>query len=255
MTDDEDDDASTLDETDDTDREPGSEGGEPEGQDAGDRDEAGDLPAQRADAEGDEGEPPARGAPQPETQQRGSRFQRLANENREYKERLERLERDRENERQQWQQRQNELNAAQERDRLALMTPEERFEYNRSRDRNEMRQEMQQLRLQTAMQTDKASYDAKASVNPVYRRMQAEVEGLFQEQVRKGQPTDRETILYHLLGKQAVNGASNSKPRQQARRRVESQRVAPSSGKGDTARRTGTSRVSTAEERLKDVLI
>lgn len=254
MVDDEDDDVQV--ETDDEEREPGSEGEGTEGQDAAGRDDEGDLPAKRADDEGGEGEPPARRSASDETQPRGSaRFQRLANENREYRERLDRIERDRENERQQWQNQQRQLNEAQERDRLALMTPDERLDYYRARDRNEVRQEMQQLRLQTAMQTDKAAFDAKATVNSVYRRMQSAVEDMFAEQVRKGQPTDRETILYHLLGKQAVSGAGNTKTRQQARRRVENQRVAPSSGKGDTARRSGSTRMSTAEERLKDVLI
>lgn len=254
MIDDEDDDVQ-VETDDDENREPGSEGEDTGGEDTAGRDEEGNLSAKRTDAEGDEGEPPARGSAQSEIQPRGSaRFQRLANENREYRERLDRLERDRENERQQWQRQQADLTAAQERDRLALMTPEERAEYRISQHRSETQREIQQLRIQTAMQTDKALYDAKAQNNSVYRRMASEVEVLFQEQVRKGQPTDRETILYHLLGKQAVNGAVNAKPRQQARRRVEGQRVAPSSSKGDTARRSG-SRVSTAEERLKDVLI
>ena len=106
------------------------------------------------------------------------------------------------------------------------------------------------------MELDKTTYAAKALNNPLYARMQPQVEEMFQEQLRKGQPTDRETILFHLLGKKAVTGAGSSKPRQQARRRVENQRVSPSSGKSDTERRTGASgRVSTAEERLKDVLI
>ena len=254
MIDDEDDDV--QDETDDEEREPGSEGEEPGGQDAAGRDEEGDLPAERADAEAGEGEPPARSPASDEAQPRGSaRFQKLASENREYRERLERLERDRENERQQWQRQQQQATEAQERDRLALMTPEERAEYRITQYERRTDARLQQFQLQSAMQNDKVAFEAKAAVNPVYRRMQTAVEDMFQEQVRKGQPTDRETIFFHLLGKQAANGAANPKPRREARRRVESQRVTPSSGKGDTARRTGTARTSTAEERLKDVLI
>ena len=255
MVDDEDDDVQ-VDTDDDEEREQGSEGEDTGGEDTAGRDAESDLSTKRAGDEGDEGAPPKGKSASDETQPRGSaRFQRLANENREYRERLDRIERDRENERQQWQRQQQQLNEAQERDRLALMTPDEKLDYYRARDRNEVRQEMQQLRLQTAMQTDKAAFDAKATINPVYRRMQSAVEDMFAEQVRKGQPTDRETILYHLLGKQAVSGAGNTKPRQQARRRVENQRVTPSSGKGDTARRSGSAKMSTAEERLKDVLI
>jgi hypothetical protein len=254
MADDEDDDAQ-VEQTDDEDREPGAEGGDTGGQDTGDGNEEGDLSAQRTGAEDDEGEPPARGAPQPEAQPRGSaRYQRLANENREYRERLERLERERENDKQQWQRQQQQFTEQQDRERLALMTPDERAEYRITQHRQQTDAQLRSFQMQTAMQMDKSAFDAKAAVNLVYRRMQTAVEDMFQEQVRKGQPTDRETILFHLLGKRAVQGAENPRVRQQAKRRVENQRVAPSSGKGDTARRSG-GRMSTAEERLKDVLI
>jgi hypothetical protein len=239
----------------DEDREPGSDGEATDGADGSGRDDESDLSTQRAGADEDEGPSPERGAPQPEAQSRGSRVQRLANENREYRERLERLERERENDRRQWERQQQQFQEAQERDRLNLMTPEERSSYYRERDRQELRNELQQNRMQSAIQMDKIAYDAKASTHPVYRRMQQQVEDMFQEQLRKGQPTDRETILYHLLGRQSVQqaAAGSNKSRQQARRRVDNQRVAPSSGKGE-ARHTER-RLSTAEERLKDVLI
>jgi hypothetical protein len=251
---DEDDDAQ-VNETDDENREPGPEGDGADGADSTTQQpEEGDLPTKRTDAEGDEGAPSSRGAPQHDAQSRGSaRYQRLANENREYRERLERLERERENDRQQWQRQQTQLNEQQERERLALMTPEERADYRIVQHRQQTDAQLNQFRMQTLMQMDKSSYDAKAVNNAVYRRMADQVEALFAEQLRKNQPTDRETILYHLLGKMAANGAANSKPRAQARRRVENERVAPSSGKGDTAR--GSTRRSSAEDRLKDVLI
>lgn len=255
--DDEDEDVQVEQQDDDEDREPGSESEGASGQDTAGRDEDSDLSPERAvgDETPGQGASSERSTPHTEVPQRGGRYQRLANENREYRERLERLERDRENERQQWQRQQAAVNEAQERDRLALMTPDERTNYLITQDRQQRQTEMQQFRMQTAMQIDKSNYDAKAVNNPVYRRMADQVEAMFQEQLRKGSPTDRETILYHLLGKQAVNGASSARPRQQARRRVENERVAPSSGKGDMARRSEGGRRSTAEERLKDVLI
>ena len=251
---DEDEDAQ-VEQPDDEDRDVGSESGEPAGEDTGGRDEDSDISAKRTDAGDDAGEPSSRETARPEVQQRtGNRYQRLANENRDYKERLDRLERERENERQQWQRQQQQLNEAQERDRLALMTPDEKIQYYIQQDRQQNNARFNQLQMQTAMQLDKSSYDAKAAVNPVYRRMADQVEMMFQDQIRQGKPTDRETILYHLIGKASVNGANSSRPRQRARRRVENQRVAPSSGKSDTARRS-EGRMSTAEERLKDVLI
>jgi len=102
---------------------------------------------------------------------------------------------------------------------------------------------------------DKASYDAQAASNPTYKRYSAEVERMFAEQMAKGAPVDRITILKHILGAKALEGAAAA-PRQRraANTRVERERVAPSSGKGDQ-QRPSTRRMSTAEERLKDVLI
>ena len=251
---DEDDDAQ-VEQTDDEDRDLGSDSEGAAGEDTAGRDEDSSVSAQRTDAGDDAGTPPARDTAQPEVQQgTGNRYQRLANENREYKERLDRLERERENERQQWQRQQQQLTDAQERDRMALMTPEERAEYRIAQHQQATNAQLNQFRMQTSMQLDKSAYDAKAAINPVYRRMAQAVEDKFQHQMRIGQPTDRETILYYLLGQQAANGAANPRPRQQARRRVENQRVAPSSGKSDQARRS-EGKLSSAEERLKDVLI
>jgi len=254
--DDEDDDAQALDsEQDRDDREDaGSEGDGAEREDSRGRDEAGDLPTERADAETDEGAPQKGRPTVDEAQSRRTRYQRLANENREYKDRLDRLEREREQERQLWNQRQTQLNEQQERERLNLMTPEERGEYLRQQDRRQMTEQLRQFQMQTAMQLDRSSYDAKAVNNPVYRRMQEQVEQKFAEQMRIGQPTDRETILKFLLGEQALNGAATAPAqRRAARRRVEAERVAPAATRSSTS--VQGRKVSTAEERLKDVII
>ena len=124
----------------------------------------------------------------------------------------------------------------------------------RTQDRRQLEGRLQQSEMRMLMQMDKANYDTQAASNPVYRRMASEVERVFQEQVRKGQPVERQVILENLIGKQALNGAANSgTQRRAARKRVEQERVAPSSNRSSTT--VQSRKVSTAEERLKDVLI
>jgi hypothetical protein len=237
------------------DREPGPEGDGAEGSDTAGRDEAGDVPAERLDDEGDEGTPPARDTAEPAPEPRGSaRLRRLANENREYRDRLDRLERERAEERRQYLQQQQTQTEQQERERTALMTPDERAEYYRLQERQRYDSRMQQVEMRLSLQMDKANFDAKVRTDPVYRRMQEAVEQRFAEQLNKGQVTDRETIIRYLIGDQAVSGGARADAqRRSARRRVESERVAPARPQGD--RTQVTRKTSTAEDRLKDVLI
>ena len=256
---DEDDDAYAHDEEtserDREDRDTGAEGEGAGGEDSAGRDQDDEGSTQRADAEGDEGTPQTRRTAEHETEPRRSdRYQRLANENRDLRERMERADRERENERQQWQRQQQQLHDQQERERLNLMTPEERAEYRANQHEQRTNARLQQSEMRMLMQMDKSAYAAKAASNPVYRRMEGAVEQKFNEQMRIGQPTDRETILKFLLGEQALNGAATAgKQRRAAGRRVENERVRPAPAKSSA--RVETRKVSTAEERLKDVLI
>jgi hypothetical protein len=236
----------------DEEREPRTDSGGTGGEDSAGRDEEGDVSAKRTDEDEDPRAPQAGRSGEREAESR--RYRHLANENRDYRERLDRLERERELERQQWQRQQQQVNAQQEQQRLALMTPDERSEYYRVQDRQQLAGQLQQTELRMAMQLDKANYDAQARADPVYRRMAPEVERVFQEYLRQGRPVERQIILENLLGRQALNGAAKAEPaRRQARKRVEAERVAPARPQGD--RGQPARRMSTAEERLKDILI
>jgi hypothetical protein len=233
-----------------------AESEEPSGQDEPGRDEAGDLSAQRGDGAEDDGEPPSRSSGEPEAEPRGSaRFQRLANDARTAREEAGRARQELEEfKRQQWQ-REQQIQEREDRERLALMTPDEKADYRITRFEQSQRQRDSQRDLLMQAQLDKSTYDSQAAINPVYKRMQAQVEQTFQEQLRKGQPTDRRTILAYLIGLQALDGAANSGPaKRTARKRVENQTVKPSRPAGDQAT-TSSRKMSTAEDRLKDVLI
>src|SRR3974390_253270 len=254
---DEDDDAQAQ-QADDEDRDAGSESDGAGGEDTAGRAADGEISAQQPDAEADEGAPssrhPAEHAGEPRGSSARERYQRLANENRDYRERLDRIEREREQERQNWARQQQTLNDQQERERLNLMTPEERSEYRIQQFERNNNARLQQSEMRMLMQMDKAHYDTQAASNPVYRRMASEVERVFQEQVRKGQPVERQVILENLIGKQALNGAASSGTQRRApRKRVEQERATPTSNRSSTT--VQSRKVSTAEERLKDVLI
>jgi hypothetical protein len=233
-----------------------TESEEPSGQDTGDGNEEGDLSAQRGDGEEDDGEPPSRSPGEPEAEPRGSaRFQRLANDARTAREEAGRARQELEEfKRQQWQ-REQQIQEREDRDRVALMTPDERADYRITRFEQAQRQRDSQRDIHMQAQLDKSTYDNQAAINPVYKRMQAQVEQTFQEQMRQGKPTDRRTILAYLIGLQALDGAANSGPAKRgARKRVENQTVKPSRPAGDQAA-TSSRKLSTAEDRLKDVLI
>lgn len=239
---------------DDDDATHGAESEGTEGQDDGAEGDGGqkaDLSAEQPEHEEDDGEPeavaPSRGS---------SRIQRLANEAKAAKEEAAAANRRiQELERQTWQQN-SQVTEQQERERLALMTPDERADYRISQMERKFDQRAQQQQMQTAATMDKVAYDAKATINPVYAKLRNVVEERFQEQLRLGKPVEREILLKLELGERALAGAAagTGAARKSGRARVDSQRVASGSGKGDAASERGKSGDS-PENRLKDVYI
>lgn len=239
----------------------GTEGEGTEGQDPGEGDQEGDLPADQPVAEEDDGsggEPAEKvAAEEPAKPSRGqARFQKLANDAKAARERAEKAEREIEElRRAQWQ-RDQQITEQQERERLALMTPDERADYRITQMERRNAEQLRAHQLQTAMHMDKAAFDAKATVHPIYARYKDEVEARFQDQLRKGAPVEREIILKNLLGERALDGALNGagKAKAAGRKRIEAQKVAPGSSKGDAQSQRGKAG-DTAEKRLQGVFI
>lgn len=234
----------------------GTEGEGAEGQDTAGRDEDAEIPAEHPDDQEDAGEQDDAVAAEPAERptRGGGRFQRLANERNAERERANRLEQElAESRRQQWQ-RQQAASEEERQARRALMTPEERVADDMAQMRREFATQRQQDQWATQAMLDKSSYDAKAAVNPVYAKHAEEIEAQFQDLLRQGRPVERQILLERHIGKLALSGAGNSKPRRQAQQRVASQRVPASSGKGDASSARGKAG-DTAESRLKDVFI
>jgi hypothetical protein len=230
----------------------------PEGTDAAGGDDADEAPAEQPDDEAPDGEQPddEEVSAKPRKASRGeARFQRLANETRAAREEAAQARRDADElRRAQWQRDQH-VSAQQEAERLALMTPEERADYKIAKFERDATAREQRSRFETQNLIDKTSFEAKATVNPVYARYQDEVETRFQELMRQGKPTEREVILKFMLGERALssaNGAGSAK--KAAQQRVERQKVNAGSPKGDMVAKRGKG-ASTPEQRLKDVFI
>lgn len=228
-----------------------------EGPDSTGRDDEGKVPAEQPDEADPESESTDDeiDAVAPKQSRGEARFQRLANETKAAREEAAAARRDADDlRRAQWQRDQH-ISTQQEAERLALMTPEERADYKIAKFERDSTAREQRSRLETQVLIDKTSFDAKATINPVYARYQEEVETRFQALLREGKPTEREVILKFMLGERALRGANGAgAAKKQAARRVEGQKVNAGSPKGDKTSQRGKG-ASTAEQRLKGVFI
>lgn len=212
-------------------------GSEPQGQDAGGGNDDSEVPAEHTD-DGDVGGELEVNAAERQQPSRGeTRIQRLANEAKAAREEAAAARREAEQLRRSQEQASQHLTEQQERERLALMQPEERMAYALDKQNREMQRKLQEMEFRTQNLTDKAAFEAKASIHPTYQKFQADVEEKFQELLAKGTPTDRETILKFMLGERALAAANPNKNRaaKTGQNRLAAQTVKPGSAKGDAA--------------------
>jgi hypothetical protein len=121
--------------------------------------------------------------------------------------------------------------------RLALMTPEERITAELHDARQSFTREMQQMRFATQDGSDRAAFQAKATVDPLYKKWETRVEAELRTLREQNMNVERERLMYYLIGKAAVEGRQASKPgqRAEAQRRVARQQTRPSNSGSDVA--------------------
>jgi hypothetical protein len=138
--------------------------------------------------------------------------------------------------------------------RLALMSPEERITAELNDAKQGFAREMLQTRLQLQESSDKAAYQAKATVDPLYKKWEPKVEAELTELRKQGQNVDREKLMYYLIGKSAVEGRQAAKPgqRAEAQRRVSSQRTRPSNSGSDVSANRRSGGGNSLERRLEN---
>lgn len=137
--------------------------------------------------------------------------------------------------------------------RLALLTPEERIREELNEAKHGFAVQMQRMQFTSQDGADRAAFQAKATVDPLYKKWSDKVEAELTTLRNQGMNTDREKLMYYLIGKAAVEGrqANGARERVQAQRRVQQQRTRPANSGSDVAPRRD--RGSSLERRLENV--
>lgn len=138
-------------------------------------------------------------------------------------------------------QRGQQMTQEQEEARLALMSPEERMDYRLQKSERLAQQREANLRREIAIGQDATSFNAKAAVHPLYKRMQPVVEAEFQRLLAAGTPADRETIMKYKLGERMLADADKrgGKAAAAGKERVERERTGPTNGRGGVQTQRG----------------
>jgi hypothetical protein len=141
--------------------------------------------------------------------------------------------------------------------RRALMTAEERISEDAREQTQSHRRDMAALSFQMQETSDKHSYEARATVDAIFRKWQPKVEEELANLRRQGQNVSREQMLYYLIGKAAIearNSPENRQRRKAAEKRLRQQTTRPSSSRSDAAPTTRR-RETSLEKRLENELI
>lgn len=127
--------------------------------------------------------------------------------------------------------------AAEERDRIAVMTPDEVSRYYYEKGTREFGGAIQALQMQTQELLDKQAYDAASRSSPLHQRYRSQVEQVLAFERAQGRSTTREVILDYLIGKDVRERSSVVAPKQRvaAAQRVAAVQARPTGGRGDVA--------------------
>lgn len=182
----------------------------------------------------------------------GNRIATLAAERAAEKARADALERELAQIRQGQTQQQQHQAAEEERQRLALMDPEERAEYRIRQSEQRTQQVLNEIRFQAADSADKTAFEGLCARNPSAAALKDEVEQALQTMRASGTTAPRETVLKYLLGEKALSKApraSAAAARKSAANR-ERQQARAVNGRGDVPANGGR-RGSEAEQRRR----
>ena len=144
-----------------------------------------------------------------------------------------------------------------EAERIAKMDPAEREKYQSDQKIRQLEAQVQNLGFAQTDGLDRARFEAKAELNPIYKKYAPQVERTLQEMRAKGVNATRESILTYKLGEAARKkleaGSGQSQRRKDAAQgRVNKAQGKPANLRGDS----GTQRRGdNVEDRLRGVQI
>jgi len=149
---------------------------------------------------------------------------------------------------------------AQERERLAMMDPEERAEYRIQQFEQRMEQRQRTIEFQAQDTNDKTSFEGLCARNPALAPLKDEVEEALKAMRANGTTAPRETVAYFLLGQKAAAKAPRAKAAgaRAAAAGRERQQARPTNGRGDvpaTGQRRGGSEAEQRRRRLENLEI
>lgn len=136
---------------------------------------------------------------------------------------------------------------------LALLSPEERIREELQVATQSFAREQQNLRFQVMDGNDRAAFEAKATVDPLYTKWKPKVETELASLRQQGMNVDREKLMYYLIGKNAVESRNATKGQQRAEgaRNVRRQQARPSNS-GSDVQANRRDRTTSLERRLEN---
>ena len=124
-----------------------------------------------------------------------------------------------------------------EQERLALMPPEEKYEYLLNRQAEQTRVQLGAIEFRMQDAADRSAFESMCARRPAFAAVQAEVEETLANFRRQGQQgPSRENLALWAIGKNAVSRAEKGGKTKQAvkgAQRVQSQRVAAPASRSD----------------------
>ncbi len=237
--------------------------GKPDSPDTPDEEEAevnddveGDAEASEEDGGPDEEAPPAKS-------RASDRVRSLANERKAAAERAERAEAENARLRSQMEavQRQmagqkSEADLRAEAELLATMDPVQRVQYESDKKIENLQREIQNVRMATADNNDKAQFLSKVATDPIRAKYVEKVETALAEMRAKGVNAPRDDIYYYMLGKSfaqsKAKGGNKTADKVAATKRVSAVQGKSASARSDTQR---TARGKSLEDRLENVVL
>ena len=143
-----------------------------------------------------------------------------------------------------------------EQERIALMAPEEKFEYLLNRQAEQTRTQVGALQFQMQDATDRSGFESLCARNPAFDAVRDDVERELTNMRRNGGNSTRETVATYLIGKRAIEAATKGGKTKQAKRgaeRVGAAKVAAPTGRSDTrvgSQKTGGDSAAARAKRL-----
>lgn len=219
-------------------------GGDEPGSDEGDADEVGEESDERAESDGegdaageDEGaEREVLLAGQKPRSAATIAVQTAKRDAKEAREKADRLEREMNELRQSRQHAQTAEQTRLEQERVALMAPEEKFEYLLGKQQQETNARYGALEFRMADSADRTAFEGMCARNPAFDAVRDETERALSEMRGKGGNTDRATVATYLIGKRAIdraNGGGKTKQANKGKANIQRQTTKPAAGRSD----------------------